>query len=183
MNNNELEQHWDARRDRELTDVQRQAFDEHMVADEQAASLWNAETRWLSDLHRKETPPQVPGEASFTEQVLERFDREPCRGVIGRIGLRSAANVAGWGAAAAALAMIMWVTQPEPAGSPRMVHSVQTVQQPTRDAVTVLVDDVTEQMRMRPAHLYNAVRDTQSMFTMERAFEFIGMDVSKSMDQ
>jgi len=182
MNQNEIDQNWDACRDGELTDEQQRAFDDHMIADREAASLWGAETRWLSDLKRKDVPPATLGKAGFVEQVLARFDREPRRGVLARIHWRSAANVAGWGAAAAVLTMVMWVTQPEPAGNNRMVHRLPTRQQPTRDAVTVLVDDVTEQVRMRPAHLYNAVRDTQSMLTMDRAFEFLGMDMSKPTD-
>lgn len=183
MKPNEIEQHWDACRDGDLTDEQRRAFDEHMVQDRQAACLWGAETRWLSDLKRKDVPPTIPGKPGFVEQVLERFDREPRRGVLARIGWRSAVNVAGWGAAAAVLAMVMWVTQPQPPDNGRMAHHVRTVGQPTRDAVTILVDDVTEQVRMRPAHMYNAVRDTQSMLTMERAFEFLGMDMSRPTDR
>jgi hypothetical protein len=36
---------------------------------------------------------------------------------------------------------------------------------------------------MKPAHMYNAMRDTQSMLSMERAFEFLGMDMSKPVDR
>ena len=177
MNREEMQRMWEQMRDGELDAEQREMFDEHMVGDRESAAQWGAETRWLESL--KQTPLPMPGrdEPTFTEKVLDRWEDQPRRGVLGRIDWRTARFAGGWTAAAAAIALLMVLTQPP--GQPTLdnqLNVVHNVQPPTVDPLTVLVADVTDQMQQRPAEVYHIVRDTSTLLSVDQVIRMMNVD-------
>jgi hypothetical protein len=181
MNRDELEKMWEQSRDGELDPSCQEVFDDHMISDRKAAGLWGAESRWLESLKSWLPTAEKPGESSFTDKVLEHWKRQPHRGVLARfpripqVQWRSALFAGGWTAAAAAVAMIMMLTQPQ---QQKQMLDAQVVRQSTPiqmqvDPLSILVHDVTEQYQQRPAEVFNLVRDSRAMFSMDQALRLV----------
>jgi len=185
MKRDELEQIWEKVRDGEATAAERRAFDVHMLDDPEMAALWGAETRWLSALKNTELSIAAAGEPTFTQRVLNQFDEERQRRILRRSDWHTIRFAAGWAIAAITLAVLMWVNQPaeEMPGTGSQFASQPSPGQMEPDPMTVLVSDMTEQIQMRPARVFNTVRDTHSMLSVRGAFEFMGMEPPARRDR
>lgn len=178
MTREELDRLWDKVRDGEASAEERRAFDEHMMRDPEMAALWGAETRWLTALGEKQTPKGRVNDGAFTQRVLDQYDLERRRRVFPVIDWRKAGYAGGWAAAVIAIAAVMWFSDPREPARPDRVASVPpplpAPMQIDPDPMSVLVSDMTEQIQMRPARMYNTVRDTHSLFSVRNAFDLLG---------
>ena len=162
MNRREIENAWDERRDGDLSGDDRKAFDERMLNDPDLAALWGAESRWLGTMKESESRPD-DGDATdvaFRHRVLTSWDKDRQRRAMVHLFWRRALLVAGCAAAAAIAVLVSWTRQPERPDEPMVASS---------HPVTVLVSDMSEQAWTQPEQLYNAVRGTSELFTMEQA--------------
>ncbi len=162
MNRREIENAWDECRDGDLSGDDRKAFDERMLNDPDLAALWGAESRWLGTIKESESRPD-DGDATdvaFRHRVLTSWDKDRQRRAMVHLFWRRALLVAGCAAAAAVAVLISWTREPGRSNEPVMANS---------HPVTVLVSDMSEQAWTQPEELYNAVRGTSELLTIEQA--------------
>ena len=163
MNRQESEDTWDECRDGELTGPRREAFDEHMLDDAESAAVWGAESQWLEAI--KDTGRSEEPDAGFSQRVLERWEEDRRHRARVLLFWRRALVVAGCAAAAAVAVLVTWTPTPDTSTGPRTAGR-------NADPVTILVSDMSEQAWARPEQIYNAVRGTQDMLTLEQAIRF-----------
>lgn len=163
MNRRDIENAWDECRDGDLSGDGRKAFDEHMLDDPDLAALWGAESCWLGTMKESESRPDDKGETtdvSFRHRVLTTWDKDRQRSAMVRLFWRRALLVAGCAAAAAIAVLVAWTRQPERSAEPVIASS---------HPVTVLVSDMSDQAWTQPEEIYNAVRGTRELLTIEQA--------------
>ena len=171
MNRQEMDEMWDECRDGDLSGQGQDAFDEHMLNDPDSAALWGAESRWLESV--KDTPPNDSDADStqFCGRVLERWDTDCQRRARVQLFWRRVILVASCATAAAIVVLVTWTDRPDTSASIPVVH----VQPVHSDPVSILVTDMTEQVSTQPQDLYNAVRGTGELLTIEQAMRMFGV--------
>ena len=162
MNHRDIENAWDECRDGDLSGDDRKAFDERMLNDPDLAALWGAESRWLETMKQSSSRPDEGDttDIAFRHRVLTSWHNDRQRRAMLRLFWRRALLVAGCAAAAAIAVLVTWTRQHERPDEPVIASS---------HPVTVLVSDMSEQAWAQPEQLYNAVRGTRELLTIEQA--------------
>lgn len=177
MSREEIEQLWDECRDGTLSGEDRRRFDECMLDDREMASMWGAESRWLSQLATTPVKADRADEPSFTDVVLDQWEQERKRTLTRRMRWRSGVFAGGWAALLAIAATIMWINLPgaiEQAPSSRSVARRQASFpiMPT-EPVSVLIDDLTNQFDAAPGALYDAIESGPQIFSIRNALNVL----------
>ncbi|MCC6581060.1 MAG: hypothetical protein IT440_11530 [Phycisphaeraceae bacterium] len=156
MTRQELDKLWEACRDGRITPEEQRRLDEHLAEREADALLFTAETQWLSAL--KDVPAPATGQAAvaaaddaarFARDVLDQWqDDKP--GILARINWRTAIFSGGWAAAAAVIAVVMWVNQPPASDNEATSQSPVAMNDFSGEhPLTVLVQEVSGGLRER----------------------------------
>ncbi len=170
MNCQQVRQIWDDYRDNQLTDSPRYSFERHMRGCPHCAELWAFETQWLEKIGRDEqdiepAAEQAPG-PRFAIAVVERWQKE-------HPAPRSF-RFAPWMAVAASLALFILTfvaTTLIPAMPP--VRQPVARAMPAADPVGTLVVQLTGHIDRGPTEVRDALRDTASLFTIDRLVDAI----------
>lgn len=175
MSREEIEQLWDECRDGTLSGEDRRRFDECMLDDREMASLWGAESRWLSQLATTPVKADRADGPSFTDVVLDQWEQQRNRTITRQMRWRSAVFAGGWAALLAIAATIMWINLPgstEQASSQHITsrrHAAYPIM-PT-EAVSVLINDLNNQFDAAPGALYDAIESGPQIFSIRNALD------------
>ena len=183
MTRQQLDELWDDYRDGTLGAADRAAFDEALRQDEQAASLFKAESQWLASMAQEGAAArgESPDGGQFTRRVLDKWHEESA--VAGRIGF---ANRRGWfvGIAAAVAACIGGAlllstiqTQPtDPGKGTVVVNPPPPVAAPKADAVAMLLTSAGDSFASaaaQPARLRQTVSTAADMLDVNKLFSLL----------
>lgn len=199
-----MQQMWDDYRDGTLPPQQRAEFELWLKANEPAASLWQAEGRWLAMLAQEqaEAKPQASSaaEGAFAAAVLARWDEQggAASPVLARIGWRRWMGVAVSVAAAVVLAATLsmwssWTAWFGPGGAPSKAGTgagvavnepapIQPYAPPVAEPDTLGVlfasaGDGYAAAAAQPAKIRQALSDTASMFDVAKLATLLDPDV------
>lgn len=157
--------------DGEMTAEQRMRFEQLLDEDPSRLAAWLAESQWLRSLRRERDSYADAAGDRFAGQIVERWHSERSRPVIGRVE-RVIAYV-GAAAAIAALALTIWVMQPDTPD--RAEHAVAPAATPSQSTdanpLSVLVREVAVQYDRQPARVMDAIEQTTSLLNLNRLIE------------
>lgn len=158
MNRHEIDQLWERHRDGELSDDERARFESHLKSDERDAALFEAESQWLAMLREPATRTTRKDAMAFTDATMKRWEDAPADGVLARFHWRTAFFSGAWAAAAAMIAVVMWINQPpvteQPAESTPSRYADSTPRFPGRShPLTSVVNDVADQFDRQPRNV------------------------------
>ena len=161
------EELWERYRDGDLSDADRQAFEQYLQQDEQADAIYQAESQWLAclehDLERDANLPDADRQ-TFTQNVLDRWQPVPKRS-----GQRRLVAAASWLAAAAVIALAIWVSPP---GQPKAKP-----QHASADPVSVLVQRGVEQYGQQFQRFDTMLERTAAWISVNRFVTLLDLPV------
>jgi hypothetical protein len=180
-----IEQLWDAYRDGDISAADKAVFEQFLADHPDQKALFDAESQWLTSLHdqpviRAMAYPANTKQHDFAAAVLNQWD-EQSKPVLARIHWKSAAFSAGWLAAAAMIAIAMWINAPQASVDqtrnttvatrmPGMDGSWRTPDGRMRDhrhPLTSLVQDMDQTYEEQPTNVFAAFGSMMNLSQVE----------------